>query len=91
MAEGQEFTLAMFSPHMGDKFQLEQDADVECTLELVEAVGKGSGDPQPSERFSLVFHDPAASGGSFLPQAIYTLRHEALGTLQIFMVPITFS
>jgi len=35
-----------------------------------------------------VFHDPAGSASSFLPQAIYTFEHDQLGTLQIFIVPI---
>jgi hypothetical protein len=83
MTEHQKFTLAMFSPHVGSRFQLEHESGVECILELVEAVGLDSEDPRRPESFSLVFLDPAASADSYLPQAIYTLKHEALGTLQI--------
>jgi hypothetical protein len=35
--------------------------------------------------FSLVF---AAKSGAVLPQAVYPLAHPALGTLEIFLVPI---
>ena len=35
--------------------------------------------------FSLIF---AAPRGPWLPQAIYPMRHAALGTMEIFLVPI---
>ena len=88
MIEPQDFTLAMFSPHVGDKFQVEHEAGPECLLELVEAVGRDGEDAQRTQGFALVFHDPAASADSFLPQATYSFKHEQLGTLQIFVVPI---
>ncbi len=88
MAESQKFTLAVFSPHVGDKFQLEHESGAKCLLELIEAAGRDSQDPQLAKSFTLVFHDPAASAGSFLPQAIYPLKHETLGTLELFIVPI---
>ena len=58
--------------------------------ELVEAErAKGQQDESSGrERFALVFHDRAASTEAYLLQAMYTLEHDALGTLQLFIVPI---
>ena len=37
------------------------------------------------ERFSLYFVGP---GDFYLPQSIYRMEHDALGTLEIFIVPV---
>ena len=89
MTDTVQYSLAMFSPHVGSKFQCQPELGKACRLELVEATSRG-GDPNASgkECFSLVFHDPEASADSYLPQAMYALEHDALGTLHIFIVPI---
>jgi hypothetical protein len=56
-------------------------------LELVE-VSEARYTPSSSDArrpFSLIFRDTA---GGVLPQSIYTLEHSALGSLEIFLVPI---
>ncbi len=56
-------------------------------LELVE-VSESRHTPSSDDArrpFSLIFRDPA---GGVLPQSIYTLEHSALGSLEIFLVPI---
>jgi hypothetical protein len=40
------------------------------------------------EQFSLFFHGPATAA---LPQGTYTLEHDALGSLALFIVPIVGS
>jgi hypothetical protein len=42
--------------------------------------------PAPRQPFSLLFRGPAES---VLPQATYPLQHAQLGTLAIFLVPIS--
>ena len=88
MAERTQFTLAMFSPHVGDAFRCQGQSGEDCQLQLVEATGRDGPEGAEPEQFSLVFFDPDASVDSYLPQAIYPLEHQTLGSLSIFIVPI---
>jgi hypothetical protein len=88
MADAERLTLGSFSPHVGDTFQCQLESGEALSFELIEAEGRGGDEAGQPERFSLVFLDPAASSESYLPQAIYALRHEKMGSVQIFIVPI---
>ena len=72
-----------FEPHNGEAFRL---AGPNGTLELklleVKRLGTALRD---GGAFSLTFQ---SAPGPFLPQAIYPLVHPALGTLEIFFVPL---
>lgn len=88
----QDLTLDSFAPHRGSRFLLHLDpADPASVveLELVDITGRRPGAlaPPPGSRepFSVVFRGPLAT---FLPQRIYRLENEAMGTLDIFIVPI---
>jgi hypothetical protein len=66
-------------------FRVEQDA-VAIPLRLVEVADERvSGGMR---QFSLLFHGPA---DRLLPQGTYALRHDALGDLDLFIVPIVGS
>jgi hypothetical protein len=54
----------------------------ELALELIEAKEK---DDERCERFSLIFHGPP---DRLLPQKLYSLRHDTVGELQLFLVPV---
>ena len=74
-----------FEPHLNTTFRLVRpDAE---PLELVlEEVSGGETYGQDSYGFSLVFR----GGPHFrLSQHIFTLEHDRLGTLDIFLVPIS--
>lgn len=77
-------TLATFRPLVGDRFTVEgaMPAALELVLESATAAGEWPGGRDP---FSLIFVGPDEP---LLPQAIYELRHESLGVLQIFVVPV---
>lgn len=78
-----ELTLATFEPLVGDPFVIEAGAE---TLDFVLASATSAGErPEGRDPFSLTFRGP---GEPLLPQAIYALRHDGLGTLEIFIVPI---
>ena len=95
-------TSADFTPHVGGSFALRGDvhggqaaggtspdptASVAVALELVEVVAAGSQAPgRPRRAFSVVFRGPRRP---FLRQGIYRLEHALMGTLDIFLVPIT--
>jgi hypothetical protein len=78
-----ETTLAIFEPLVGDVFVVAAEpASIELVLESATAVGSWPGGRQP---FSLIFHGPR---DPLLAQAIYRFEHEALGALEIFVVPL---
>jgi hypothetical protein len=84
------FTQATFAPLVGMRFRLRVNAATTVEVELIEAlrlpVRPGRGGQAPKrEPFSLVFRGPKES---VLPQGIYTVEQEALGTAGIFLVPI---
>ena len=83
------YSLAMFSPHVGSRFTYEPASGDSHIFELVEAASRGGDqDPDRNECFSLVFFDRLASAHSHLPQAMYAFEHDALGKLDLFIVPI---
>jgi hypothetical protein len=54
----------------------------ELSLVLIEATAN---DDERCERFSLIFHGPP---DRLLPQKLYSLRHDTMGELQLFLVPV---
>lgn len=84
MIKLQDLTKASFEPQLGASFRLHAapSLSVACTLiEVTGLVGTVGG----REPFSLVFRAPP---NLRLPQAIYRLENEALGRLDLFLVPI---
>ena len=81
-------TLQSFAPHVGSVFLLPDAEGVSLTLVEAKAatlVGDGRRPPPPREPFTLLFRGPARP---ILPQRIHRLEHPALGTLEIFIVPV---
>ena len=74
-----------FAPHLNTTFRLRHGEEAEpLELELIEISG-GKTHGQDSHSFSLIFR----GGPHFrLSQHIFTLEHDALGTLDIFLVPV---
>ena len=82
-----ELTENEFSKHLNSKFQFDLNGQ-KLELELVEVKGYF---PQESEqhgmeRFSAFFAGPL---NFVLPQGVYQLQHEQMGTFDIFLVPIS--
>jgi hypothetical protein len=77
-----------FSHLLGDLFDVVVDGEPAVALVLAAVTPHGSAEP-PTEGtrrpFSLVFTGPASPA---LTQGIFELRHESLGTVPIFLVPI---
>ena len=73
-----------FEPHLNTTFRLLRGQEEPLELELIEITG-GEGTFENSYSFSLIFR----GGPHFvLQQHTFTLDHPALGTLDIFLVPI---
>jgi hypothetical protein len=79
-------TPATFEPHVGTEFavRLDDGTAVRTVLRTVERhAPRSHGDR--TEPFSLTFVGPS---GIALPQATYSIDHEHMGVLDIFLVPI---
>ena len=72
-----------FEARLNDAFRLPMPTG-EVALKLAEVSRLGAS-KRPGGAFSLAFLAPA---GPVLPQAIYPVVHPALGTLEIFLVPL---
>ena len=86
------FTAQMFSPYVGDTFQLPIGDVPPIELQLVSvtelnfpAAARGTAEPPKRVPFSLLFRNPQRL---YFPQAIYHIEHEQLGAMQIFLVPM---
>lgn len=76
-----------FSEQLGTIFRVETSSSSLVELKLVEVQGASNGLPEVAgqERFALYF---TGSNEQFLQQRSYSLRHQELGDLEIFLVPI---
>jgi hypothetical protein len=80
----EHLTKDSLSKELNTKFRLSVEPEKMIDLELVEV--NESGDvPGQAERFSAFFCGPLEP---FLPQSIYTMEHEQLGSFDLFIVPI---
>ena len=76
-------TVNDFEPHLDAVFEMARpDGMVPLRLAKTESAGQAR---REGGAFSLLFVAPA---GRWLPQAIYPVRHPALGTMEIFLVPV---
>jgi hypothetical protein len=80
-----ELTLKSFAPHAGSVFLLRADGqDLPLTLVAADPLPAPPGD-KGRPPFSLEFDGPREP---IHPQATVAFEHEALGALEIFIVPI---
>jgi hypothetical protein len=84
-----------FAPHEGSRFRIALDGETDqpdsLELELIEVrslkLEDENRDPAlRSEPFRLTFR--GGPKDAYLPQASYTLEHDDLGNVDIFLVPI---
>jgi hypothetical protein len=72
-----------FTPHLDATFDMQAAGGV-VPLKLVKVDPVGNSGREGGA-FSLIFVTPK---GPWLPQAIYHVEHPALGTMEIFLVPV---
>lgn len=87
-----ELTLDAFAPHEGTVFRIDlaDNESIELSLSEVKSM-KPNHDVnlEPNlhrEPFRLTFR--GGSPDAYLPQQIWKLRHDVLGELELFLVPI---
>ena len=74
-----------FSKHVNSKFRVKGEPPIELELTEVKAYMGQSNEHSDMERFSAYFHGP---GDRYIPQGTYALEHDAMGALDLFLVPI---
>jgi hypothetical protein len=74
---------ADFEPHVGSRFIVPSEAGDDRTMTLASVVRQAQPSSPRADPFSLVF-----VGDLVLDQRIHELRHDELGVLAIFLVPI---
>jgi hypothetical protein len=80
-------TLDAFSPFVGETFQVHVQPEQTVALELIEAraLAEHHNSPRPRQPFVLTFKGPPQF---MLPQRIYRVEHQAVGSHEIFVVPL---
>ena len=87
----ENLTVDAFQPRIGHRFRILQHPDSAIDAELIEAraLGEpGSSSAGASRRrvpFSLLFRTPLIA---VLPQRIYEVEHDEMGSYDIFLVPV---
>jgi hypothetical protein len=79
----EEFSRDKFVKHLNGEFQIFITADKASTAELIEVTE--SRERFGGESFSIVFLAPADAP---LEQQIYTVKHQEMGTFELFLVPV---
>lgn len=77
------FNQENFSEQLNTKFRIPLQPSGAVELELIEVVSTLSTPRQ--EQFSIFFRGPV---DVYLPQMTYRMEHDALGALDLFIVPI---
>ncbi len=81
----QDLTPASFEAHLGTPFHIHYGGEAPLDVVLLD-VKRHEPHPGPrSEPFSTYFQGALRP---LLPQSIYQVEHEALGTLELFLVPV---
>ena len=82
-----KLTSADFSPYLNQKFKIHYESSRFLEVELVEVEDFPTKWMGPSKRppFSIVFRGPK---DLVLPQRMYNVEHDKMGTLELFLVPI---
>ena len=84
-------TLEAFQPRVGNTFRIRASPEQTIDAELIEAralVDPGrspKGASSPRTPFALLFRTTLNGA---LPQAIYTVEHDEMGSCEIFLVPV---
>jgi Domain of unknown function (DUF6916) len=81
----QDLTAESFSEQLGTRFRIFVDEANSMEVELCEVARHEKHPGSRRDPFSLYFRGHPQS---YLPQAIYRVEHERMGTMEIFLVPI---
>lgn len=80
----EDFTVGTFSGFVGDGFRIDPGPGTPLDVELISVTvpDEGTGRGRP---FSIVFR---GSGDVLLPQRIYRMEHDEIGSFELLLLPI---
>ena len=89
----EKLTMDDFSKHLNQKFQIQYQAEegeagagsIEAELVEVLKLGDRQADEKQRQPFSVIFRGPDKP---VLQQQVYSLEHDGLGKLDLFLVPL---
>lgn len=81
----ESFTAETFSGHVGSFFRIYPGSGDPLVFELTSVAELGERSSGRRQPFSIVFRAPK---DLLLPQRIYRMEHEEIGTFDLFLVPI---
>ena len=81
----QDLTPTSFEAHLGTPFRVHFGGESPLELVLCEVGRLEEHDGPRKQPFSAIFRGPR---NGILPQRIYRVEHDGLGTLDLFLVPI---
>jgi hypothetical protein len=87
----ERLTIDDFSGRVGERFSIRPTSEHALPVELVEARQLGPARPSSEGSgarrapFALLFRGPV---GTVLPQRIYRVEHDAMGSYELFLVPV---
>jgi hypothetical protein len=82
----QYLTASSFSEHLGTSFRISFGGESPLEAVLFEVKRHEEHDGPRKQPFSVYFR--TSSSGPVLPQRIYQVEHDQMGTMDIFLVPI---
>lgn len=74
-----------FKRHLGEEFRIHYGGERPLPVRLSEVADHPHDAASPRGPFSLLFHGPA---DGWLRQGTYTFEHDAMGRMDIFVVPL---
>lgn len=80
-----ELASADFKRHVGEQFRIHYGGAQPLPVQLSEVADAPSLAANLRAPFSLLFHGPA---DGWLQQGTYTFEHDAMGRMDIFVVPL---
>jgi hypothetical protein len=86
MLDAGNLSIADFTAHLNGSFVIHFDPAESLVAELLEVSELGSDTGEKRQPFSIVFRSPQEDRP--LSQGIYSVEHDIMGTIEIFLVPI---
>jgi hypothetical protein len=83
----QDLTPSSFEEHLGTRFRIHSEGEAPLEAELFQVARHEEHGGPRKQPFSILLRIPREIR-TILPQSIYRVEHDQLGTMEIFLVPV---